>query len=494
MLKNFEKFNTISDIIIDYINTCNNTKYFDGENKIISLFEKNNESILPTNISSNLWLEFLWGQQNSPEMIDKKNHIYDIIDIKKFLESIFGGFIIGLCTDETDDLFLINVNSLLEHIDYQNNFYDIISNSKSIIIDKKSNKIIIEFLNIVNHNIERLAEKIDWKNVIVTYIYPGINLYLFNHNDNWILSSENLLNIHYDNKGYGTLDDILKKLLLKINIDELDKKYYYHIIFQNNKTKNFVDNCLINNENNEFIFISAYQKYNYKIVDCEIININKIQNLHFSCVDEMIIKLDYISYDNKINKKLTYSGFNVKVYDEEKQTNNIYIYSDIYKKINDNMIEGDNIYKIYLELYQKNKLSNILPYLSKYSNEIIHRLNMSMKTLSREILNIYHTTRKKKHQEMYKLLPELYKKILYGIHGVYINSRKKDLINRVPVDYDETKSITVHDVYYYVKELTHYQLIQLFKERTELLKNSNFNNIMSGDCIYTLTQAKLMSN
>ena len=117
---------------------------------------------------------------------------------------------------------------------------------------------------------------------------------------------------------------------------------------------------------------------------------------------------------------------------------------------------------------------------------------MSMKTISREILNIYHTTRKKKHQELYKQLPESYKKILYGLHGVYINSKKKEIINRKPIEYDETKSITVHDVYYYVKELTSYQLIELFKERIQLLKNNNFEETMNHSCIYTLTQTKLM--
>ena len=190
------------------------------------------------------------------------------------------------------------------------------------------------------------------------------------------------------------------------------------------------------------------------------------------------------------------SYFDVKIIEMLNNFNNNkfeqYTNEEIYNYIKTQIIEGDNIYKIYLELYQKNFMNDILPYISKYPNEIINRLNMSMKTLSREILNIYHITRKKKHQELYKLLPELYKKILYGLHGLFINTRNKDLVNRFSQEYDETKSITVHDVYYYIKELTTYQLIELFKDRMELLKNPNFNNIMNHDCIYILTQTKLM--
>lgn len=437
--------------------------------------------------------------------LEKKNNICTICDIiklylkedgresiKEYLQNIFGGFILSSCTDETDELYLLNTKILLENLDYQNKFYSIIQNSPSIIIDKKNNNFIIQHFNNIN-GINQI-NNYDWKEIKVSYIYPGLNIILFFHNKNWVICSENTFDIEIDIYGYGTLKLILEKLKNKVDFDTLNKDYYYQMIYQNNKSRNYVDNILLNNSFEEFLLVNSYKLNTFEIVECQVSNINKIQDLYFSCLDELLMKLDYISYDNKINKKLTYAGFNLKIIKDNRNINNIYTYNDIYNFVKKNISENDNIYKIYLELYQKNNLSEILPYISKYSSEIIHRLNMSMKTLSREILNIYHTTRKKKHQELYKLLPELYKKILYGLHGVYINSRKKDIINRKPIEYDETKSITVHDVYYYIKELTCYQLIELFKERGELLKNSNFNNIMNHDCIYTLTQSKLMSN
>lgn len=434
------------------------------------------------------------------EYRDKIINISDVIkyikilentSVKEYLENIFGGFILGSCIDETDDLLLINSKKLLENIDYHNQYFNILSNSASIIIEKKTNDIIIEYYNNAKSEIEEIKRH-DWNSTYITYIYPGINIILFFYKNKWELVCESFIENNNYIENYGYINDIYLKLCKSIDLNSLKEDYYYQFIYQNNKSKNYIDNCLINNLHEEFIYVSAHEKYNYKLINYDIQSINKIQQLHFSCLDELMIKLDFISYENKVNKTLSYAGFNIKVYNNNYQINNFNIYTEIYNQIKKQFIDGNNIYKIYLELYQKNYLNDILPYLSKYPNEIIHRLNMSMKTLSREILNVYHTTRKKKHQELYKLLPELYKKILYGLHGLYINSRKKDIINRPIKEYDETKSITVHDVYYFIKEMTAYQLIELFKERTELLKNPNFNNIMNHDCIYTLTQAKLM--
>ena len=55
---------------------------------------------------------------------DKFDNIYDIfnyctsnnLNIKEYLEGILGGFIFGLCIDETEDLLLINCKKILENM------------------------------------------------------------------------------------------------------------------------------------------------------------------------------------------------------------------------------------------------------------------------------------------------------------------------------------------------------------------------------------------
>ncbi|ARF09373.1 hypothetical protein Catovirus_2_322 [Catovirus CTV1] len=411
--------------------------------------------------------------------------------LKEYLQYLFGGFILTSCLDETDELYLINTKLLSENLDYQNRFYSVIKRSPSIIIDKSDNcKIMIEYNN--NINLPDTTIDYQWEDVKVSHIYPGLNIILFYYKNEWKISSDETLNMENEIINYDTLMNIMNYLKNKIDLNTLNKNSYYHFIYQTNKGKNHLDNRLSNNSDQTLLFVESYQMYEFTKSDEEILEITKIPELFFSCMDELTMRLDYMTYDSKINKCIYYAGFILKIYKNKRNTKNIYLYNEIYKFISENVSNNTNIHRVYLELYQKNNLSDILPYISDYSSEITHRLNMSMKTISREILNIYHTTRKKKHQELYKQLPESYKKILYGLHGVYINSKKKEIINRKPIEYDETKSITVHDVYYYVKELTSYQLIELFKERIQLLKNNNFEETMNHSCIYTLTQTKLM--
>ena len=100
--------------------------------------------------------------------------------------------------------------------------------------------------------------------------------------------------------------------------------------------------------------------------------------------------------------------------------------TELYKKLKEIRGNNKNTNQVYLELYQKEQLSEYLQYVSPYSQLIINRISISIKTISREILNLYHATRNKQNTELYNKLPELYKKILYKIHGIFIESKKRN--------------------------------------------------------------------
>ncbi len=130
---------------------------------------------------------------------------------------------------------------------------------------------------------------------------------------------------------------------------------------------------------------------------------------------------------------------------------------------------------------------------------------MSIRTISKELLDIYHFLKKNKKSELYNNIPNNYKKVLYKIHGIYIDARKSDFIKNnsdtVQVDSEEItkvefKSITVHDIYHYIKSLSLLQLKQLYIDREEIIKekkvNENIYNLLVKDCVYTMTQTKLM--
>ena len=112
-----------------------------------------------------------------------------------------------------------------------------------------------------------------------------------------------------------------------------------------------------------------------------------------------------------------------------------------------------------------------------------------MSTMSREILDIYHMTRNKNNSELYNILPNNYKKLLYQLHSDYI--LQKNTINNF------TKiSIGVNDVYNKLKKLDTSMLINLYLERDVLINMSiNKNNILFPikSCINTKIQSKLLT-
>ena len=106
---------------------------------------------------------------------------------------------------------------------------------------------------------------------------------------------------------------------------------------------------------------------------------------------ELIISLESLGNDDIINKFLSCGGYHVKI-----KTNNMYICcflrTKIYKHILLSLPSHDNKHRNYLELYQNNLLGDILPYLHKYSADVVRRINIAIKILSKEILKkgIYH--------------------------------------------------------------------------------------------------------
>jgi hypothetical protein len=168
------------------------------------------------------------------------------------------------------------------------------------------------------------------------------------------------------------------------------------------------------------------------------------------------------------------------------------MYTNIYKFILCNLPKNKNQYWNYLELYQCNKLYDILPYVHKYPYGTIHRIHNSIQLLSGEILNIYHLTRNKKNELLYNSLTKSYKSIIYDLHSTYINNKLRN----------KMMSIRFDNVYYYLKHTKPEILRQIFFDRKilieKLLKTKfDIKRIISTndtDNIDLIIQTELMSN
>jgi len=74
--------------------------------------------------------------------------------------------------------------------------------------------------------------------------------------------------------------------------------------------------------------------------------------------------------------------------------------------------------------------------------------------------------------------------------------KDNNLDNKVTTDLSlemlTNKSITIHDVYYYLKGLPFIQLRQIYNDRMISISNGTNNPHINKQCIYTLTQCELM--
>ena len=285
----------------------------------------------------------------------------------------------------------------------------------------------------------------------------------------------------------------------KFSFNDLDPKYCYHFILIHYKNKNIVTYKNFEREYKELYHVLTTEKYTLDEVDVTIKNINKVEEEKFQNLEELTQKIDEISKQDENQKRITTEGYIIKLYDGQVKKSPfklLKLQTEVYQTIMKIKPNNSNIYQSYLELYQKDQLVDFLPYFSKYNNDI-KRIHSSMKTLAKEVLDLYHITRQKKNPTLYSNLPEQYKKVLYGLHGLYIDNRKQDFHDGREREGDRedrsSKSINVHDVYHFLKNLPPSELRQLYFERMSLSQDANKKlSFINHNCIFTKTQISLM--
>jgi hypothetical protein len=428
------------------------------------------------------------------------------------LEELFGSFIYYGSKDEDDKYLLINKNL----INGDNNI-DELNNFSTTIYQKNPFKKLISFMDPIMTNNNAIinlknVETTKFKELYIKNCIEGINIMLLyddKETNNWKLITEKSLlgiDINFRNKKIIDLyNDIITSK--NIELDKLNKQKIYNFILVHNKNNGIVNynhygsgykelylNMIIEEKDNKLIYdfnpnISIFKK-----------NIKVANRIIFNNVNDFIDNINNISYDNMVNKKITLEGFNIYKVDDNNIIN-MKIQTHIYQQILNIKPKYTNIHIGYLEMYQENKLKEYLPYLTNYHSEIIHRISMSIRTISKEFLDLYHYLKKYKNSELYINMPSNYKKVLYKIHGIYIDSRKNDFNNNTDVNNEnklESKSITVHDIYHYLKSLSITFLKELYFDRENIIKEKKIHmplyNLFSIDCIYTNIQTKLMMN
>ncbi len=381
------------------------------------------------------------------------------------------------------DLYLLKADNLsdnLMHTDKTINY--IIHNLDYFVFDKS-----FEFKIIVKKKIKiekpynsSIVNEIknNWSDVKIFNYDIGFDTTIFNYNDV----------MYY-------IDRYNSPYIVPVN----DNKYIVNLI---NKSE-------VNYHNNISQVIISHPKISHILyyksnTICEQIFLEKCDNIYYSCLDELIFDLENIYHINETKKKLTSGGF-ILTYKDNDYIINTYIY----QKIKDIIPHYKNINKCYLELYKNDNLSFVVNYMSPYPSEIIKRVNASIKTISREFLNIYHVTRKKLNPDLYNILTNNYKTILFDLHKIFIYKRKTEnsvYNNNSDEDINEKRSLNHDIIYKYIKKINIDLLINIFIDRIALLTNiqnitidmnnirmnTNEFKILFTDCVHTTTMSYLL--
>jgi hypothetical protein len=371
-----------------------------------------------------------------------------------------------------DSLKLIYTNKINSNLHHSNNIIDyILHHIEFILIDSDYNIITYLTKNITLDKSSIQLLNNNWNECKVYTNYIGIYcIFLYYNQKKYYITKHRIDN--YENS-------IMMQIVPKIfdNIAENESVKIIHKIIVSQRLKHIL--C----------YDPEFNQINNICYDPE------ESQIFYSCYDE----LDYENNDNikkmENNKKIFNAGYLI-IYKNKKYL----LPNKIYEKVSNLLPKYSNINKIYIDLYKSDNLNYVINYLSLYPSDIIKRINLSFKTISREYLNIYHMTRKKSHPEIYEKLNEINKKILYDFHTIFITTRQNEyIINTDRNDYYDKKSLSIDTVYKYFKKIDIDILEKIYLDRNELIKSIKevFNNddfkIFFEDCINTKTISYLLN-
>jgi len=332
-------------------------------------------------------------------------------------------------------------------------------------------------------------ENIKWDNVEIQKSYEGTTILVFNYNDQWYTTTRRCFdaNLSKWSSKKTHLEMFHNAIKDKFTYDDLNKNYYYTFILLNHNDSSII-NYSSDDEYTNVIQIQTQKKYTHEYVEHDL-DVQKSVTVLFKDLDTL---LEYIKIDNEYfrqHNKINYEGYIIK-YKKDDSIIHGKIQYDQYKQLTELKNNNQNIDQIYLELYQKDKLREFLPYFTKYTKNITNRISSSMKTLAKEILNIYHQTRNKKNPVLYNNISKCYKQHLYNIHGLYIKKNKQNTEHNLEEQKDN--SISIHDVYHYLKNLYPGALRNVFKSHYEMVQNKELVEYLNGDCTSLILQNSLM--
>lgn len=401
----------------------------------------------------------------------------DKVTYSEFKEEVTKLYGDKLGMKENDDLFIVYSNNT-NPSNHDQSAIDF--NCKSIVFDKTNMQPIVSQSNniIYNENAIKFMETANWENVVVQKCYEGTLLIVFNHLGKWYTTTRRCLDANTStwikNNSYGQL--FTEAIEGKFSLEELNPDYCYHFILVHHKNKNIVSYADLGDDYKDIYSVLTTEKYSMNEILYIVPNVNVIPEEPFNNINEILNKLNDHNCDDVNQQMITLEGYVLKYYTGEVHNSpfiTLKLQTTLYETLTRYKPNNSNIYQCFLELYQIDKLNNFIPFFIKRieaNNEncgfLINCVHRTMRNMAKELSNLYFMTRKKNNNNMYESLPTSYKKLLFGVHGIYLNN------NSMP--------ISAFAIYEYIKFMPSRELRQLFCDRSVMVNNNVFTFLNRG--------------
>ena len=375
-----------------------------------------------------------------------------------------------------------NENMILLYNKFENkNKSDLENECRSVILNRTTFEIICYTCNTPIYNVQAINYMLANNNIEkeIYKCYEGTLLSLFHFNNKWYISTRRCLDSNvslWNNKSHFKMfEEILNEDNIEFDnfTDILNKEYCYYFILIHHENKNIVDYTNVFGENYKKLCLAFVRN---KETQEEIIldSLNFISNNIFlpEKVDD-IQSFDQENKSYKLDEKPSSEGLIIKI----KKNNKFKLLKlqNFNYQFHAAMGNKKNIFLGFIYLYQNNKLVN---YLNENKNfdqfkKIINPINTSesydtigivdaiFKVLTSELFNLFNIfwnnkTNNHENSALYKILPNEYKNILFGLRGLYFKN----------------KSLKLNHIYNYLKKSINCNELEKLLRIRKLMINS----------------------
>ena len=296
-----------------------------------------------------------------------------------------------------------------------------VKQTRGILLEKETN-------NILCYSLDKFEDKNNLINVddIKEWEFEdaidGTQIRLYYYDSKWISTTARRIDAKKSKWNYvKTFYELFKDVEHLIDYELLNKDYTYTFILKH------IENRIVSSvTKNELIHIHTRNNKTLEEVDVDI-KVPKPRKFQFLSFDDFITDVSKLDFENK--------GYVVKC------NNKRYMFqSKEYEEVRDLKGNHLNINYNYLELLKNNKLDDFLDYFPEFQikfQSVIQKID----DLGLQLHDLYIQKNVKKEITLNDVFKD-YRKILYNLHGIYINEKtvitKEVVINYIyelPIGY-----------------------------------------------------------